>query len=203
MAGRNCKICSNVKLAKRCGELIAEGLSDRAIAEALGLVKPGGAGRMCVQRHRTAHVAAPARAILEAANRGRDAADQRQQLVAKAQAGELDAVDRFLALDQITADLRKTQERLERVADAAEQGGQNAAVAALSAQQLRAMEVRSKLGSVGGYAPPQKGGDGEAMTFTVNFHFGGGRVETISTVVGGPVLDHSPEDYEDAPPEGV
>jgi hypothetical protein len=37
MAGRICGICTNGRTMKRAAELIAEGLSDRKIADVLGL----------------------------------------------------------------------------------------------------------------------------------------------------------------------
>jgi hypothetical protein len=113
---------------QRAAELIAEGLSDQKIADAVGL--QGSAGRMLVSRHRRFHVLAPAAAVVEAAGKGRANVEQRQQLVAAAEGG--DAAAAFLGLHQIAADLRRVQERLERTADAAEVDKQRLAVASLS-----------------------------------------------------------------------
>jgi hypothetical protein len=78
---------------KRAAELIAEGLSDQKIADALGL--GGNAGRMLVSRHRRFHVLAPAAAIAKAASKGRANVDPRQELIAAAD----DLVGRELALN--------------------------------------------------------------------------------------------------------
>ena len=80
-------------------------------------------------------------------------------------------------MTQIVTDLRKVHERLERTADAAEQDNQRLAVGSLSAQQLRAAEVRAKIGGVGAYAPQRGQGAGEVPVFSVTFNFSGGKTE--------------------------
>jgi hypothetical protein len=134
-------------MANRAGELIAQRLPDRAIAEQLGL--KGHAGRMAVSRHRRNHIEKPAKAIAAAANKGRDLADRPREVIVAAEAG--DPLD-YLTVDSIVGDVRRVNERLERTADEAEKGGQRVAVASLSGQQLRAAEVRGKIAGVGGYA---------------------------------------------------
>ena len=166
MAGRICGICANSNTMQRAAGLIAEGLPDQKIADALGF--PGNAGRMLVSRHRRFHVLAPAAAIAEAASKGRANVDQRQELVAAAEAGDVAAA--FLSLERIACDLRRVQERLERTAEAAEDDKQRLAVASLSGQQLRAAEVRAKLGGVGGYATPRSD-KSNAAPFVLNIHF--------------------------------
>jgi|SRR5580704_9664274 hypothetical protein len=162
MPGRPCTICSDSAKARLAAELIAAGESDRAIGEKLGV------GRMSVQRHRTAHVVAPAKALVEAAGKGQDAREQRAQILAAAESGDPSA---FVALAGIVADLRRVHDRLERQAQAAEQDNQRLAVASLSSQQLRAAEVRAKIGGVGGYAP-QKGREaGELQPFVLTIQF--------------------------------
>lgn len=175
MPGRICQICASGKLTKRAAGLIAEGLADQKIADQLGLA--GSAGRMVVSRHRRSHVEAPAKKIAEAANKGRAIVEQREQLVAAAEAG--DAAAAFIGLSQIATDLRRVQERLERTADAAETDNQRLTVASLSGQQLRAAEVRAKLGGVGGYGAQRAGGQGDGPVLTVNFNFSGGRSQQI------------------------
>jgi hypothetical protein len=169
---------------KRAAELIAEGLSDQKIADQLELA--GNAGRMLVSRHRRFHVEAPARMIAETASKGRANVQEREQLVAAAESGDTAAA--FLALNQIAADLRRVQERLERTADAAEADNQRLAVASLSGQQLRAAEVRAKLGSVGGYASPRAVAS-DAPKFELNIIFSGGRTQHI---VGRPIDPDDP-----------
>src|SRR4051812_39624013 len=111
MPGRPCSICSDSAKARLAAQMIAGGATDQAIADKVGT------GRMSVQRHRTAHVVAPAKALAEAAGKGQDAREQRAQVLAAAEAGDPSA---FVALAGIVADLRKVHERLERTADAAE-----------------------------------------------------------------------------------
>jgi hypothetical protein len=92
--------------------MIAGGASDQAVAN-----KIGGISRMAVARHRQNHVERPAKAIVAAANKGKDVRDERDQLVAAAEGGDTAAA--FLSLERIAADLRRVQERLERTAEAA------------------------------------------------------------------------------------
>lgn len=136
-----------------------------------------------VSRHRRFHVEAPAKAIAEVAGKGRANVEQREELVAAAEAGDTAAA--FLALNQIAADLRRVQERLERTADAAEADKQRLAVASLSGQQLRAAEVRAKLGGVGGYATPRTEKPGGAP-FVLTINFSGRRTQRIE---GTPAFD--------------
>jgi outer membrane receptor protein involved in Fe transport len=180
-------------------ELIAAGRSDRSVADELNSLEPDAVpmSAMAVSRHRRAHVVAPAKALAEAAGKGRDVAEQRVQVMAAAEAGDPSA---FIALTGIVADLRKVHERLERTAEAAERDNQRLAVSALSAQQLRAAEVRAKMGGVGGYAASKTQGSGEGTVFTVNFHFSGGRSEQIAIGVAGDqghTLDAEAEQAED------
>jgi hypothetical protein len=126
--------------------------------------------------------------MMEAANKGKDVRDEREQAIAAAEGGDIAVV--FLSLERIAADLRRVQERLERTADAAESDKQHLAVASLSGQQLRAAEVRARLGGVGAYSPARNATDG-AIPVVVT------RVERILVEVpshereleDGPVID--------------
>src|ERR1700719_4031492 len=100
MAGRPCQICSDAASLRLASEMIAAGASDEAVAKRIG-----GISRMAVARHRQNHIEGPAKAIVAAANKGKDVRDERDQLVAAAQAGDTAAA--FLALNQIAADLRR------------------------------------------------------------------------------------------------
>ncbi len=202
--GRPCSICCSTDKARLAAEMIAAGATDQAIADRLG----GGLHRMAVSRHRRAHVVAPAKALAEAAGKGRDALEQRAQVMAAAEAGDPSA---FVALAGIVADLRKVHERLERTAGAAEQDNQRLAVSALSAQQLRAAEVRAKIGGVGGYAPQKAQGVGDGQPFTLNIHFSGGRTERVITLdadtarspavgAGAGLIEDGGEPDDEAPP---
>jgi hypothetical protein len=151
--------------------MIAVGSSDQMVAD-----RVGGISRMAVARHRQNHIERPAKAIVAAANKGKDVRDERDQFVAAAEAGDVAAA--FLSLERIAADLRRVQERLERTAEAAEADKQRLVVASLSGQQLRAAEVRAKLGGIGGYAPARSEMS-NAPPFVLNIHFSGGRTQRI------------------------
>lgn len=167
-------------------ELVAAGATDQAVVDALG-----GLSRMAVSRHRHNHLVAPARALAEAAGKGQDAREKRAEVLAAAEAGDPSA---FVALAGIVNDLRTVHERLERTAGAAEQDNQRLAVASLSSQQLRAAEVRAKIGGVGAYAPPRVREVGEGVAFAVNFIFSDGHREQIVAVPtdGAPTIDAEP-----------
>src|ERR1700748_1254116 len=122
MAGRPCRICTDAANLRIAAEMIAAGASDQAVAD-----KIGGISRMAVARHRQNHIERPAKAIVAAANKGRDTREEREQLVAAAEQGDVAAA--FLSLERIAADLRRVQERLERTAEAAEGDQQRLAVA--------------------------------------------------------------------------
>jgi hypothetical protein len=171
MPGRPCQICTDAANLRLAAEMIAAGSSDQAVAARIG-----GISRMAVSRHRQNHIERPAKAIVAAANKGKDVRDEREQIVAAAEAGDVAAA--FLSLERIAGDLRRVQERLERTAEAAEIDQQRLAVSSLSGQQLRAAEVRAKLGGVGGYATP-RGVAGEAPRFELNIMFSGGRTQRI------------------------
>lgn len=173
--GRPCSICCDSKLQRVVGEMITAGTSDQVIADRIG-----GVNRMAIARHRFNHVVAPARALAQAAGKGRDATEQRAQVMAAAEAGDPAA---FVALAAIVADLQKVHARLERTAEAAEQDSQRLAVASLSAQQLRAAEVRAKMGGHGGYGQAKASSDGGLGIFAVNIYLGDREVESIATVV--------------------
>ena len=140
---RACAICTHPD-QEAVRAAFATGGSDRQIARRFGV------SHMAVGRHRRGHIVKPMRTAMAALDRGRAVRRQREEQIAAAEAGDPTA---FVALAGIVADLRKVHERLERTADAAEQDNQRLAVSALSAQQLRAAEVRAKIGGVGGYAP--------------------------------------------------
>jgi hypothetical protein len=112
MPGRHCTICIDPTRLRRAAELIAEGASDVAVAAELKV------GRMAVQRHRISHILAPTQAIAAAAAKSRPAEAERNEVVARAEAGTLDPTD-YLSMGPIIDGLRRTDERLERVAASA------------------------------------------------------------------------------------
>lgn len=189
MPGRPCKVCANSTWRRRTDELIAARVSEpRAESILKAEFGPGAPGRMSIYRHRKGCVEAPLKALTEAANRGADAKRERNEIIEKAEAGELDP-SHYLSLATIVGDLRRTGERLERVAEAAETGGQHIAVAGLSGQQTRLAEVRSRLGGHGGYAPQKGQVGGEAPTFNLTINLPG----HTETIVATPVVEHDAE----------
>jgi hypothetical protein len=178
---RDCLICLDGDKTKVVAELIATGVSDRAIARQIG-----GVSHMSVARHRQNHVARPAQAFARAAARTHEIRVERERAIQAAENGDVAAA--FLSLERIAADLRRVQERLERTADAAEVDNQRLAVASLSGQQLRAAEVRAKLGEIGGYATPRSD-KGNAAPFVLTIKFSGGRETRIE---GTPIHSDDP-----------
>lgn len=151
---------------------------------------------MAVGRHRRAHLVAPLRAAVAALDRGREIGQQRaDQSAAIAQADPL-AIAAALSLPRQVEKLVAIETRLERMAAVAEAGQSPASVATLSAQQLRGVEVGSRLAGVGSYAP-QRGVDQIAagMKFEVSIVFSDARrTESFSTTAS-PVIDS--RDFED------
>lgn len=179
--GRPCTICADAKKITIACDMIAAGESDQAIANRIGV------NRMAVSRHRHNHVIAPTQALVKAARKGKDVAAKRTKMIAATEAGDPAA---FLELSAIVGDVKRVHERLERSAEGAEGARQHLAVSALSGQQLRAAEVRAKLGGVGGYAPGKPGPEtNPGGGFSVNIYLGNERVERITTVVNGPVIE--------------
>jgi len=181
---RPCRVCASAANRKIVSELLATGATDQAIADKIGM--SGDAGRMAVSRHRKAHIERPAKAIVEASNKGLAVRKERQELVAAAEAG--DAAAAFIGLAAIVNDLKTTRDRLERVADGAEKDGQRAVIASIAAQQIKATEVRARLGGLQGYMPP-KSVSVSVPAFTVNFNFSDGRRTQITAMASAPVLD--------------
>jgi hypothetical protein len=175
---RPCGICVSAEKMRIAGEMIAKNCSDQAIADACQV------GRMVSSRHRRFHVLEPARAVVAAASKGADAVTRRQEIMAAVEEGNSPQV--WLALSEIVKDLRGIHDRLERSAAGAEADGQRMAVASLSSQQIKAQEVRAKMGGIGGYAPQRDQGGGAGGTrVNISINLGDDRVEKFTTVVGG------------------
>jgi hypothetical protein len=177
LPGRICKICADSRTVKRAAGLIAEGLPDQKIADRLGF--PASAGRMLVSRHRRFHVEAPARALATVAGKGRATVEERERAVAAAEVGDVTAA--LLTLQTIVTNLRGVQERLERAAAGAEDDKQRVTIAALAAQQIRAIELSAKLGGI--YAPPRSDAGGTNVPVVV-------RVERV--FIGVPEIEPKP-----------
>jgi hypothetical protein len=182
LRGRSCSLCASPELIRKVvTQGIAAGLSDQAIVNEL---QANGfqASRPGVNRHRHNCVLKPAQAIAQAAGKGKDVKEKRQEIVAAAEAGDL-SPEHFLSLASLTSELHRAADRLNRASDTAEAGGQLAALAALVGQVHRNVETRAKLASVGGFAPARAGQAGaEAPLFSLTMIFGDGRTEKIEAV---------------------
>jgi hypothetical protein len=199
VVGQPCKACATEANRTLAARMIAEGASDQKIADAIGNISRAG-----IQRHRRNHIEAPAKAIAEAASKGRSIADQRKKLLKDV---ESDDVAAFIGLASVVSDLKDTRNRLKRMVSTAEEAGQLTAAASLVGQQHRSVEVRSRLGGLGSYAPAAAPVI-NLPTFSVNFMFSEGRTEQLSTstAIEGDTLDVLPEvddDTDDEPNEGV
>src|SRR4051812_32945705 len=100
---RPCLICCDSRKLTKAAELIAAGKSDQAVADALNGMTPEmpPVSFMAVNRHRRNHLEAPAKALAEAAAKGRGVVEQRAQMLAAAEAGDPSA---FIALTNILTD---------------------------------------------------------------------------------------------------
>jgi len=194
VVGQPCKACASEANRTLVATMIAKGLSDQKIADALGDIS-----RPAVQRHRRNHVEMPARIIAEAANKGRSVVTQREKMLAEVQSDDVAA---FIGLASVVGDLKDTRNRLERMVSTAEEAGQLTAAASLVGQQHRSVEVRSRLGGLGSYAPP-KATQVNLPVFAVNFMFSGGHSERLSTsvVIEGDTLDVLPAEPEPDEPD--
>jgi hypothetical protein len=158
-----CKLCAHpdqdtVKAA------FASGATDRELARQFGV------SHMAIGRHRRAHIVGPLKAAIAALDKGRTERERRAEQLAAIEAGDPSV---FISLAGIVQDLRRTFERLERVASGAEQDNHPLAMATLSGQLVRAIETRAKLGSVGGYAPRREDAGAPAV-FHLSINLPGG-----------------------------
>ena len=174
--GRICKVCADPEYMQIAAEMIAAGQPDRAVAEALG-----GMNRMAVQRHRTGHMAGKPGVVAV----GRQAAEQRLAALEAAPDMPFDPVP-YLSRDGIAADLDAIDRRLSIAATAAAVDGRSAALAQLSAQQLRVVEARAKLGEVGGYGRDRGNGNGGSGPFSIIMNFGNDRLPLTVAATGQP-----------------
>ena len=160
--GSRCTVCSSPEDMATVAEMGAAGHTDRAIAETLNI------GRMSVQRHRTRHMTGKVGMVAQQ----RQAAEQRLAVLESAPPALFDPAS-YLSRDGIAADLDAIDRRLSVAAMAAAVDGRSAVLAQLSAQQLRLMETRAKLGEVGGYGRERSNGGGGSGAFTVSISING------------------------------
>lgn len=84
------------------------------------------------------------RAIVAASAKDAPAREQRQQMIAAAEAGTLKPED-YLSLSAIVGELKNIGARLERTASAAESGGQYPVAVSAATVQIRLSEHKSRL----------------------------------------------------------
>jgi hypothetical protein len=190
-----CRICANPAWADQAGSWVREGIADREVARRLGVNKS------LVTRHRQRHVITPLQHQLAIADKGDTPRRERERLAAAAEADTPtlgDLTKAFLSLDGIAADLQTVRDRLERQSNYAEADGARGAVAVLSQAQIRATEVRAKIGGVGGFAPARAADQAAGGTpFHINIIFSSGETVSIAPISGeipATTIDEEPEE---------
>ena len=181
MAGRYCSICSHPGKTQLAADMIAAAVSDQAVADRIGV------NRMAVSRHRRGHLIKPMMDRLAIMSKGTAPQQERQQLASAAAADAptpQQFVDAYLGLKAQADKLQRIEERLERMAAVAELNGSSNGVAQVAAQQLRGVEVGSKLAGAGGYAPQNLIGTNNGQTFSVNIIFGSGETLSVQSIAG-------------------
>jgi hypothetical protein len=159
-----CKIC---RLADQesVRAAFASNATDRQLAQQFGV------SHAAIGRHRRAHIVVPLKIAVAALDRGRTAHRQREQQLAAIEQGDPVAIaTASLGLAAQVAKLERIEGRLERMAAVAEANQSTQGVAVLSGQQLRSVEVGSRLAGTGGFAAPKAGAvTGVPFNLTINF----------------------------------
>jgi len=131
-----CRICVNPAWTEKADRWAREGIADREVARRLGIDKS------LVTRHRERHIIKPLRNQLAVASKGASLQRERKELAAAAASdapSPAQFVEAFFGLKAQAEKLQRIEERLERMAELAEQGGSPNGVASLAAQQLRSV----------------------------------------------------------------
>jgi hypothetical protein len=173
---RPCLICSDGRKSQKVAELIGRGLSDERVADTLNKLFPRQpVSFMAVNRHRKSHLLPQTQDGLALVAKDRDARARRQELAAAAAADTPSTQALVEATLGIRAQVKKLgdiEERLARVANAAEREGAFAGVAALAGQQLRGLEYGSRLAGHPGFTPRANdgagGADGRRFSIVIN-----------------------------------
>jgi hypothetical protein len=166
--------------------MLSDGLPDPEVARRFGIE------RVSIGRHRRHHLLPVVRDRAALLAKDAPARVEREQLAAAA-ASDTPPVQ---ALVEATLGMRRQMEkldaieqRLERMAAAAETASSSAGVAQLSAQQLRSVEVGSRLAGTGGYKSPSVVSPmAEKATVSIEFVFQNAPNETLA-LTGRPVID--------------
>jgi hypothetical protein len=123
-------------------------------------------------------------AAIAALDRGHTQRQRRTDQVTAIEQGDPVAIaSAMLGIAAQAAKLERIESRLERMAAAAEAGRSPTGVATLAAQQLRGVEVGSRLAGVGGYAPSRTANQAPVgEKFSIIIQFSGGRREEIAII---------------------
>jgi hypothetical protein len=179
-----CKLCAHPD-QEMVRAAFASGATDRELARQFGI------SHMAIGRHRRAHIVGPLKAAVAALDKGRTERAQRtQQLTAIEQGDPTAIVAATLGMEAQIAKLERIEQRLERMATAAEKDRSSTGVAVLSAQQLRGIETGAKLAGVGGFAPRSAESTTPGEKFSIVIRLGD-KTQTITTVAGAqpPVIE--------------
>jgi hypothetical protein len=156
---RPCRICCTPNWPEQIAHWAAEGLADREIARRLDINKS------LVTRHRRSHIVQVERNRLAILDKGSTAKQERAQLAAAAASDNPSPQQQVAALfgiQRLSERLRAVEARLERSAQRAEDDGAHTAVAQLSGQQIREVELRGRLG---GHLGPRRADGAPPVTF--------------------------------------
>jgi hypothetical protein len=137
------------------------------------------------------------RAAAAVLDKGHTALRQREQQLAAIEQGDPVAVAvAAFGMPQQLKKIAQAEERLSRLADAAESAGQVTAATQVVSQQLKSVEIGSRLAGTGGYRPPSVvPQQGDVPRFRIEFIFqGAGRTEEVTVVENRqPIIDAQPE----------
>jgi hypothetical protein len=192
---RPCLVCCHPQRGA-IETLLSAGTSDRKVARQFNIE------RVSLGRHRRHHILKPAQDRVAILAKDTEERRQRREL---SQAAAADTPS-TAALLEATLGLRRQVEklcaieaRLERVAGAAEAAGSPTGVATIAGQQLRSVEVGSRLAGLPGFVPATQaiGQPGTAPIFSVNIIFSNGRSEEIN-VMEIPATRNGPLEYDSA-----
>ena len=123
---RHCLICSSDGKASKTAELISQGLSDQAVANALNALSPEQPpmSLTAVSRHRRAHILKVAQDRLNIVSKGSQARWEREQLAITAKSDPPTPrpfVDAFFGLRAQGEKLQRIEDRLDSMASMAEE----------------------------------------------------------------------------------
>jgi hypothetical protein len=192
-----CRICGDPRLAEQAKTFALAGIADREVSRRMGISKS------VVNRHRLRHVVAPLQHQLALAGMGAEPKRQREELAAAVASDAPSTavlVESVLGLRAQTERMISIWSHLERAVVAAETQGAHTAVAALAGQQLKSVEVGSRLAAIPTFVPTRIAEQlaPGAPPFQVNIHFSStGKTETISLAATPPTIDVDADDTDD------